>query len=829
MSKKTNKITYDGGITIELIGRHEKRSVRANLGQIFGPIFQFLLIALCMAGAFGTFTSMMSIFANQTAVYITIAALIVALMVLYTVVKRSYIITLCTLGTIIAAAGVCYKYVYNGSLVIYDKCAAAIADSMKWSAPALIVKNPKLFALDVDITLCIAFALITLFVTYFAFVRVNFIGVLLFTFPLFEIGAAFGCVPNKISFALLVSAWAAMLTMQMAGRMKIKIKNKEGGKKSGKKKINDRKNSTKFVFSAVCIALVTFMIFGLAQNFLVSKGYERSENMNTLRHDIREAVSNAYDLITGEDHDGSLKEGRLTKVGDLKYKMRHYMTIDIPDVSESVYLRGYVGDVYTGTSWEDAENEELDNVSKAIAEYDASVATLTGSFLNSSSQNYLYPSGDITLSEFRRKKQYAYILYGTFASPDYKINGDATVSPKNNSEYQYHAYLDTNTPYDVTSTPLYKSSAFQKLLSQYEQLAKEQYTALPESLPQSILDIAEKFTGNDYHKVDLIREYMSKNTEFSLYSRKISGNEDFVDFFLNEQKHGYSTHYATAATVLLRAAGVTARYVEGYYIPLSQIEEAGGVNIDNIKHFELTDMNAHAWVEIYVSKYGWFPVEVTPGFYTSSFEEMMNEKNDNDLDGDEEEEIEDITDIYETDFDDVESIPNMDDAIQGEGEEQVIKQIGYLEENLLPIILISLASLIVLTIISFVAVRFIRVAIRKNKLKNGNATTRMFALYDFYLKLLRFEKIVPDNKESYADFVNAMAKSLYIEQDESKRLMEIFIKSGFANEKVSEDDYSTAKELVLGYEDKLYHNKYEDNPFKRLFIKLKYKYINALR
>ncbi len=130
---------------------------------------------------------------------------------------------------------------------------------------------------------------------------------------------------------------------------------KEGRSGRFYKKFVDRKNSGRFAFCAVCIALVTFIIFTSSQSVLMGLGYDRSENMDELRHGIKSAWSDIYDLITGEDRDGSLKEGKLTKLIDLKVKQRHYITAEMPNVSESVYLKGYVGSVYTGSSWEDID------------------------------------------------------------------------------------------------------------------------------------------------------------------------------------------------------------------------------------------------------------------------------------------------------------------------------------------------------------------------------------------------------------------------------------------------------------------------------------------
>ena len=64
-------------------------------------------------------------------------------------------------------------------------------------------------------------------------------------------------------------------------------------------------------------------------------------------------------------------------------------------------------------------------------------------------------------------------------------------------------------------------------------------------------------------------------------------------------------HFASAAVLLLRQLGIPARYVSGFTAELSADET---VNVP--------DSAAHAWVEIYLDGFGWYPVEVTPVSYT---------------------------------------------------------------------------------------------------------------------------------------------------------------------------------------------------------------------
>lgn len=105
---------------------------------------------------------------------------------------------------------------------------------------------------------------------------------------------------------------------------------------------------------------------------------------------------------------------------------------------------------------------------------------------------------------------------------------------------------------------------------------------------------------------------LSGRAAYTLTPGNTPDRSDYVDYFLYENRKGYCTHFASAATVIFRLCGVPARYVEGYVITIEDYTRAArteeGRYLMNIK-----DTNAHAWCEIYLDGFGWLPVEVTPG------------------------------------------------------------------------------------------------------------------------------------------------------------------------------------------------------------------------
>ena len=100
---------------------------------------------------------------------------------------------------------------------------------------------------------------------------------------------------------------------------------------------------------------------------------------------------------------------------------------------------------------------------------------------------------------------------------------------------------------------------------------------------------------------NIIQNYVKNSATYNLNTPAMPEDaKDFAIWFLTESDTGYCVHFASAATVLLRAAGIPARYVEGYMAPVLS------------NSTRVTQQWAHAWVEYYVPDVGWVILEATP-------------------------------------------------------------------------------------------------------------------------------------------------------------------------------------------------------------------------
>ena len=136
---------------------------------------------------------------------------------------------------------------------------------------------------------------------------------------------------------------------------------------------------------------------------------------------------------------------------------------------------------------------------------------------------------------------------------------------------------------------------------QYREFVHTYYTRLPDYTRNALLSFAAE-NGLSADQSDLIPAVARLVRSIGEYDLQVEPylEGDYAVHFLTESHRGYCLHFATAATVLYRALGVPARLCEGYL-----------VRAVRDRSVDVTGMDGHAWVEVYVDATGWIPVEVT--------------------------------------------------------------------------------------------------------------------------------------------------------------------------------------------------------------------------
>lgn len=829
--KKEKLLFAEASSGIHIENDNTSNTQKLSKTAFINTLAQFAVLLMAVCGAVFTFSTMMGSTVNTNAVFIGCAMFAAISTVLYKYIKRSWIIVLCSLGIFIITGILMWPILRSAAPIIYEDCRIAIAEAMYWSIPKRSIELTSDTTMQVTYIYMYASAIISVFVGYFTCARVHFLGIFLLTFPFFEIGAAFGCVPSHLAFAIMIGSWAAGVTLHFANRQKIKVQNKSVNNKSNNKKFASKKLSGKFAASAAVTGVAVILIFLIIETTFSIGGFSRNDTVNNARISIKNSTSDIIDYITGVDHDGSLKDGKLSSLGDRKIKDRHYLTVTMPYAMEDIYIKGYGGDVYTGSEWKQLDNysdyNALFNQFEDICGVEA--AEVSSALLARSKESTAFGNGQFIISNLRRTKDYAYTAYYPIASETVKADGDSGFTVTNKSKYSYYSYFELDSIYNIYSSDLINSDEFKRLWADYSSYVYNEYTDTIDS--EKIKEITDSFGELNYAKaVDTVRKYLLDNTEYSLSCSPMPLNSDFVEYFLLDQKKGYSAHYASAAAVMLRECGVPTRYVEGYLITSETIEAAEFDKDNGIsKVVEVTDRYAHAWIEVFSDKYGWLPVDVTPGFYDESFSDYINQLDvavENVVTG-YKEYITDLADepsatpdedsqqptdsnnipIYSTDYSSPEGVDN------NEGGDKF----GALKD---PIFYLSIViALFVVAVVAYIITFSVLRKRRELRLMKLTPKERISEAFSYMTKLLKFDGI-DTNILSYTKFFEDLSDNYTLLGENFNEIAHIFILSGFSDTEITKEQADTVVSFVLDYRKTLKKQAKLSRRFIMVFIRM---------
>ena len=144
---------------------------------------------------------------------------------------------------------------------------------------------------------------------------------------------------------------------------------------------------------------------------------------------------------------------------------------------------------------------------------------------------------------------------------------------------------------------------------------KMRWLQLPPEVDPRVKQLAKRLTAGALHPaqgIEAIAEHLMSNHKYSLSTKR--GPGDPVSSFILEKKSAHCEYFASAAVVLMRAAGIPSRYVTGY---LAHESDGAGNTV-------VRQRDAHAWAEAWVEGTGWVTVEATPASGTPEANEDVS-------------------------------------------------------------------------------------------------------------------------------------------------------------------------------------------------------------
>ena len=273
----------------------------------------------------------------------------------------------------------------------------------------------------------------------------------------------------------------------------------------------------------------------------------------------------------------------LQNIGPRPKRVYPVMDVSAP-FNGTVYLRGQHYDIHPGTGWQVSDSQEP---------FKAPVLAET--------------AGRITITT-RSVRDVLYLPY----YPEESLNlFDGRI--ENNQGIKHDSYEMRRMPSSWNYVLQSVSDTFRQPFFARDKAAnsEEKNLYLPEDTylwavetVDSILTDEENATAVAKTIADFVRSSASYDLNTSRMDREY---DDFARWFLEDSDTGYCVHFATATVVLLRAAGVEARYVEGYMFT--------GRNGETVT---VTADQAHAWAEYYEPILdAWIPIEATPADLSS--------------------------------------------------------------------------------------------------------------------------------------------------------------------------------------------------------------------
>lgn len=319
---------------------------------------------------------------------------------------------------------------------------------------------------------------------------------------------------------------------------------------------------------------------------------------------------------------------------------------------------------------------------------------------------------------------------------------------------------------------------------------------VPEENMDAVKQIVDElgYLGTDEQIIEALRDYFQNNIPYTVRPGKTPRNKDFVNYFLTENRKGYCSHFATSAVLIFRYLGIPARYVEGYAVDYYQILDGEIVEGSDYSDYydgysalgetalievDVTDADAHAWVEVYSSTKGWYVVDVTPA-------------------SSEEEEVEDFWTMF-ADF--------MDDSDTADDSETDNVNGFNLSDERIRNIIYAVFALIIMTVLIWLVIRGSRYVVFAVRFSRADVNDRLVMRYSLYRRRLarhdkRFAEMINYREQiEYLADKNPNVKAEDLSDSENthidcESIIEILEQAGFSEKEIDEQQYIQVMEWL---------------------------------
>ncbi|WP_069988659.1 transglutaminaseTgpA domain-containing protein [Massilioclostridium coli] len=782
-------------------------------------LFYLLLSLLGVGGMFGCFLTAFSIPLDWA--LFSVFTLIFVMVFPWIMIQKRFKLWIVTGITILGMLSVLlfHSYVQNGILCIYNRIVSTYMENSKYQffvfSLSISEQEQQLFC---TVTLIFLAFFMVLLLDFFLTQFQHTIVAVLLTVPFIGAALIFNIIPNLVAVGMLLCFWAFLLF----GR--ILFQNTKGKRKKrrigGRNYIHPAAISIVAVFSACMVAIFTCF---------PSESYQRAPIWDNLQTQLKEVSTTFSNLFSKSGQVGNATNYvNLRTSGNIEYTGDTVLQVKSDSIKTRTYLKGFVGSVYDGDGWRLLEGEGLSRYPEGLPQAQLFSEQLIQNLPMGDEIGRI--NQQMEIKNIAVNSKCVYLPYGISNHNDglermepvqdgfYRAKGlgikeyQVTYYPdlKDDAEnltlydriayqlniqsssvmQQYHFnHKDWSVEQkdnwrwsdEINDTGIFSSQAVDTIqtVQEYTNFVSDTYTQLPEHLRNELLQYLEQ-NGLESSSRELDSRFISdvlrlvhSSNRYTLTPGDTPEGEDFITYFLFQNHQGYCRHFASAVTALFRAAGIPARYVEGYTVSPTNAQNKDG-------WYNIPDSSAHAWVEIYSSGIGWIPIEATPG---------TDNRNNNNTS------LQYYSDTVPEEQDTSSSTysetPSPSPGIQMEVEqENGIHWKGFIPYTIVIVIFL-------LSTIGLIMNRKVKVSHRKKQLLQPDRNKAVLGAYQYIEKMIQFHT-------PKADISKRMPTNLY----------QLVLKARFSQHTITQQELDS----ILDYTHRLERKLYEQLPFYKQFM-----------
>lgn len=819
-----------------------------SVGIIWETIYRGITLLFCIFSILYTLNITIGMSLNSTIVIYTV--LFVVLFTLINNMKKYKIIATINIVLIMFFLAYWYRiYLFYGIQIVRTNFIDVINKYYFTNYETYFVSVPVMtdyYIAKTVIMVAISFIL-SLYFSILLKRKKSMISMLILFSILFYMAVNFSIKPNITAILLIMFTFLSVYSLESKPNIMLRRKNNNDfylkthkNKRTYLYSLDNLKSSTinrNWLTSILLIILIIILVIII----FPKSSYKKNELVDKVSKDPLSFIENFWDKFSTElPYELNFSQSRESGVGngDLKsidrtgfaYQTHLKVKMGIPT---HTLLKGYVGSVYESERFSDLDKSIYDENKEMFSQFEKynifphtiGTAYLSEDLKNSMSDNL------INIENVNANRNYAYVPYGLKEVVNNQNNNkmfikDTIVNGKSfsNQKYSFKSYLPLIRSYDVVNEESIDED-YIKLIKQYTDFVYDNYLDVPDGelnrLKQDFKPISSTQNKIDMNgirqAITQVKDYLYNHAVYDLSPGKKPTDKDYIEYFLYENHKGYCSHFATSATIMFRLMGIPARYVEGYTITQNDLKY--NMNPDN--SINVMDSNAHAWTELYLSTYGWVPLDVTPGFnylqiatpasnVTVPDEMITSSKISSEVPSSSSSNIQSSS-----------STISQNDSSENINNNEVVEE----TKSNISVLFVFLMFFGVIIIIFLILVlrNFVVVSKRRESFSQRNLNNAVIRAYAYIENILSFIDYKKNNSETDIEFVNRVSKSCkYIHSDSFLKATNLVLKARFSKHNISESELKEVIDLSNTLNEKVFKNlKFKDKFKYRLIDNLK--------